>query len=146
MLTIEYTLNMSHPKRLSVVVSCIDYRFWPQALPLLKEKYGDFDLIEIVGASKNLTSPIEKEDKTALLENIEISIKLHNPYKLILTNHIDCGAYGGSKNFKSPGEEIEFHKKELQKAKEIVQEKFPHMPVAIELLIMDGKKVEFYQG
>ena len=132
---------MDH-KRISIVVSCIDYRFWPQALPLLKDKYGDFDLIEIAGSSKSLTSPLEEEDKTTLLENIGISIRLHNPQKIILTNHIDCGAYGGSKNFKSQEEEIIFHRKELVKAKETVKERFPQLPVETELLILDNGKVK----
>ncbi|MBI5306025.1 hypothetical protein HZB04_00305 [Candidatus Wolfebacteria bacterium] len=125
-------------KKISIVVFCIDYRFWPQALPLLKKKYGDFDLIEMAGSSKNLISPLEKEDKITLLENIEISMRLHNPQKLILTNHIDCGAYGGSKNFKSRKEEIKFHREELKKAKKIILKKFPRLPVEIELLIMDN--------
>ena len=132
---------MSHPKKLSIVLLCIDYRFWPQALPLLQKKYGDFDLIEIAGSSKNLTSPLEEEDKVALLENIGISLKLHHPHQIILTNHVDCGAYGGSKMFKSHQEEIEFHKKELTKAKDIVQKKFAHLTVVTELLTLDGDKV-----
>jgi len=131
---------MSHSKKLSLVLSCIDYRFWPQALPLLQKKYGDFDLIEIAGSSKNLTFPLEKEDKTALLENIGISIKLHQPHQIILTNHLDCGAYGGSKNFKSPEEEIQFQQEELKKAKQIINEKFPHLPVETELLALNKVK------
>jgi len=133
---------MNHPKKLSVVLLCIDYRFWPQALPLLQKKYGNFDLIEIAGSSKNLTSPLEEEDRIALLENIGISLKLHHPHQIILTNHVDCGAYGGSKIFKSRIEEIEFHKKELTKAKDIIAKKFQHLPVVTELLNLDGDKVQ----
>lgn len=106
----------------------------------MKKKYGDFDLIQIAGSSKNLTSLLEKEGKITLLENIGISTRLHNSQKLILVNHIDCGAYGGSKNFKSRKEEIKFHEEELKKAKEIIQRKFPQLPVNTELLIMDTNK------
>ncbi len=130
---------------MSIVLSCIDYRFWPQALPLLRDKYGDFDLIEIAGSSKNLTSPLEEEDRTALLENIRISMKLHNSQKIILTNHIDCGAYGGSKEFGSSKEEIKFHGNELAKAKEIIQKSFPQLSIETELLILDNEgKVKLY--
>ena len=133
-------------KKLSTVISCIDYRFWPQALPLLQSKYGDFDLIEIAGASKNLTSPLEPEDKMTLLENIGISIKLHHPQKIILVNHLDCGAYGGSESFHSEDEEIKFHRNELEKAKEIIWEKFPALIVQTELLVIDDKgKVKIYE-
>jgi len=133
---------MSHTKKLSLVLCCIDYRFWPQALPLLKEKYGAFDLIEIAGSSKNLTSPLEEEDKVTLLENIGISIKLHHPHKLILTNHTDCGAYGGSKKFRSHEDEVTFHKSELEKAQKIIKEKFPDMSIKTELFTLKGEKVE----
>ena len=113
----------------SVAVMCIDYRFWPQTLPLLQKKYGLFDLIEIAGGAKSIVSPLEKEDETTLLENIEISIRLHNSKQLILLNHIDCGAYGGSKIFKSHDEELAFHKKELEQARKLAQEKFPTLTV-----------------
>ncbi len=121
--------------KLSIVLLCIDYRFWPHALPLLEEKYGAFDLIEMAGASKSLVDPLKSEDEVTLLENIEISIKLHHPERLILTNHTDCGAYGGSKKFASHNEEISFHKEELSRAKKIAEEKFPQLK--IEALIID---------
>jgi len=130
---------------LAIVISCIDYRFWPQAIPLLKKKYGRFDLIQMAGSSKNLTSPSKKEYKITILENIKISVQLHNSQKIILTNHIDCGAYGGSKNFKSQKEEIKFHKIELEKAKKIIQKKFPQLLIKTELLTIDiNKKVKLY--
>lgn len=134
-------MNRSHSKNLSIVISCIDYRFWPQALPLLEKKYGEFDLIEMAGASKNLVSPLEPQDKTAILENIGIAIKLHHSKRIILTNHMDCGAYGGSSKFKSKTEEIGFHKKELAKAKKIIKAKFPSLVVKTEFLTMDGSKI-----
>ncbi len=126
-------------KDLSIVICCIDYRFWPEALPLIRNKYGDFDLIELAGSSKNLISPLEAEDKKALLENIEISITLHNPTKIIITNHIDCGAYGGSRQFESLEAEILFHRGELIKAKEIIESKFPEMQVMTEFISKNEK-------
>lgn len=128
--------TMSKVKKMSVVVACIDYRFWPQALPLLRKKYGKFDLIQLAGAIKNLTSPSIKQDKIILLENINISMRLHKSERIILVNHIDCGAYGGSKKFTSQKAEIEFQKKELEKAKKIILKKFPDLSVATELLIL----------
>jgi carbonic anhydrase len=113
----------------SVVVMCIDYRFWPHALPILQKKYGVFDLIEIAGGAKSLVSPLEEEDRTTLLENIEISIKLHKAKQLILTNHIDCGAYKGSKKFNTHEKEILFHENELRQAKIIARAKFPKLEI-----------------
>jgi hypothetical protein len=86
-----------------------------------------------------MVSLLAEEDKTTLLKNIEISIKLHNSQKLILLNHIDCGAYGGSKIFKSHEEEITFHKKELKQAKIIAQEKFPLLGIKTFLVEKDNQ-------
>jgi carbonic anhydrase len=115
--------------KLSIVVSCIDYRFWPIALPLLQKEFGDFDLIGLAGASKNIASPLHEADRHAVLESIRTSISLHNAETLILTNHLDCGAYGGSKKFSSYEEELNFHKLELQKAEKIVGEIFPKLKI-----------------
>jgi len=124
----------------SVAVMCIDYRFWPCVLPLLQEKYGLFDLIEIAGGAKNLVSPLEQEDQVTLLENIDISMKLHNAKQLILLNHVDCGAYGGSKIFSSKEEEIKFHENELKETKNLAQKKFPGLAVKVFLVDKDDEE------
>jgi hypothetical protein len=124
----------------SVLVMCIDYRFWPHALPVFQKKYGVFDLIEMAGGAKSLVSPLEIEDKITLFENIEISINLHNSKQLILTNHIDCGAYGGSKNFNSHKEEIIFHENELRQVKIIAQNKFPKLKILTFMITKDKAK------
>jgi len=126
-------------EQISLALLCIDYRFWPEALPLLEEKYGKFDLIELAGASKNLVSPLEEADRTALLENISISISLHQPKQLILTNHTDCGMYGGSKNFATPELEVSTETEDLHQAKNVIKEKFPDLPV---VMVLVGRDIE----
>jgi len=129
---------MRHKEKVSIVLSCIDYRFWPDALSLLEKKYGEFDLIELAGGSKNLASPSTEADRTAVLESIKVSVELHGAKRIILTNHLDCGAYGGSKAFDSAEEEIDFHKLELEKAANIVKQTFPEL--AIEEVIVKYDK------
>lgn len=123
---------------LSAVVICIDYRFQHQALELLEQKYGALDVVALAGANKNLASPNHPEDKHAIVESIGTSIRLHHPKTLILTNHLDCGAYGGSKNFASYQAEVDFHKTELQKAKQIAGQEFPG--TKIELIFLNKDK------
>lgn len=131
-------------KKLSVILSCIDYRFWPKALPLFKKKFGNFDSIELAGASKNIASPLHKADRHAVLESLRTAIDLHNAKTLILTNHLDCGAYGGSKNFSSYEKELNFHKKELQRAKKFVKRIFQKLKIKTFFLTRDTKgKIKF---
>lgn len=122
---------------------CIDYRFQHQALKLLEKNHGNLDVIALAGGSKNLASPNHEDDKHAVLESIETSVKLHNPETLILTNHLDCGAYGGSKHFTSYEQEISFHKQELNKAKQIINRLFPGLRVEIIFLDLDQKNNVF---
>jgi len=128
---------MEHKEKVSIVLSCIDYRFWPEALPLLEKKYGEFDLIELAGGSKNLPSPTTEADRKAVLESIKVSVDLHKAKQIILTNHIDCGAYGGSKQFKLRDDEITFHRNELAKAKKIVHDNFATLKTETILLERD---------
>jgi len=134
---------MNHHQKVSIVLSCIDYRFWPEALPMLEKKFGEFDLIELAGASKNLATPTQEADRKAVLESIGVSVKLHGAKKIILTNHIDCGAYGGSKKFNTIEDEIEFHRKELDKAADLVAHKFPDLIIKKIIISHDDKgKIE----
>ena len=126
-------------QRLATVLLCIDYRFWPHVLPILKKEYGAFDLIEVAGASKNLASPEKSSDRDYIIENIKTSLDLHHTKTIILTNHIDCGAYGGSKKFESRDQEVLFHAEELKKAKKIIKKHFPRHRVIALFISRDDK-------
>jgi len=130
---------MAHKEKVSIVLSCIDYRFWPDALSLLEQKFGEFDLIELAGGSKSLASPSQKADKKAVLESIGVAVKLHGARQIVLTNHLDCGAYGGSKNFSSQSEEIKFHGGELKKAEQVIKKAFPRLKVTQVIIGYDNK-------
>jgi hypothetical protein len=56
------------------------------------------------------------------------SIKLHHTERVVLTVHIDCGGYGGSKAFDNDHKkEWDHHVAELDKAAHFVHEKFPEI-------------------
>lgn len=134
---------MPHKEKVSIVLSCIDYRFWPEALPMLEKEFGEFDLIELAGGSKNLASPTQAADKDAVLESIKVAVDLHGAKQIILTNHIDCGAYGGSEKFSTPENEIEFHKSELEKAERVILGSFPGLRIQKVIITFGhGGKVE----
>lgn len=132
-------------KKVSIVVLCIDHRFWPQAIEIFKDKYEEFDLIALAGSAKNLASPTNSADMETLLENIAISIRLHHADRLILTNHIDCGAYGGSDKFQTFEQELSFHSDELRKAKTIASEKFPELDIETIFLTKSDGKIGYEQ-
>jgi hypothetical protein len=91
-----------------------------------------------------LLSPKNPSDKEFILDQIRTSVSLHRTGKIILSNHTDCGAYGGSSKFASPGEEREFHIKEMNAAKEVILSIFPDVSVKTVLLKLEEEgEMEF---
>lgn len=70
----------------SIVICCMDYRFQKAVRELILENelnYGDYDLVSIKGGAGNFAQ---------LEEHLIVAKSLHNPQKIILTVHEDCGA------------------------------------------------------
>lgn len=70
----------------SIVICCMDYRFQKAVRELILENelnYGDYDLVSIKGGAGNFVQ---------LEEHLIVAKSLHNPQKIILTVHEDCGA------------------------------------------------------
>jgi carbonic anhydrase len=71
---------------------------------------------------------------------------LHHAQKIVIINHEDCGAYGGSKKFEGDREaEQQFHVEELQKAKMKILSLYPDREIilAYAKLVDNGENVEF---
>ena len=71
---------------------------------------------------------------------------LHHAKKLVIVNHQDCGAYGGSKVFNGDeAAEENFHKEELKKAKAKILQKYPDLEIILVYvkLVDGGENVEF---
>lgn len=114
----------------AMVLSCMDYRFWESVSEFVRTKLGipHFDLVTVAGAAK----PINDSGCSGLAGScVDVACNLHGVQKIIIVNHKDCGAYGGSRNFKNSEEEDRHHHEELRKAKRIISEKHPDKEVII---------------
>ncbi|KKT52776.1 MAG: hypothetical protein UW45_C0041G0010 [Parcubacteria group bacterium GW2011_GWC2_44_22] len=110
----------------------MDFRFHEQVVEQLKLRgIKTFDLKADAGAVKYLISSEKPAVRDWILENIEIARRLHHINAVILINHLDCGAYGGSASFQSKSEELKFHTEQLKQAKMIVGASFPDLKVGI---------------
>lgn len=110
-----------------LTLSCIDGRFIKRIDDWIAKKQPVFDYRSEVGASKAIID--SESDRKRFFKVVATSIKLHGIKEIWLFDHIDCGAYGGSKSFNNAKEEKEFHSKRLSKATEIITEKFPKISV-----------------
>lgn len=126
----------------SLLIRCIDFRLAKSIKNYLEANnlLGDCDVLSVAGAIKSLISPNNPGDKDFILGQIDISVSLHQIKEVILVNHTDCGAYGGSSKFTFKKEEREFHVKEMQAAKEIILEKYPTLKIKMVLaeIMPDG--------
>ena len=119
------------------VLGCIDFRFRDQLSDYIKSQHGDVDFDEslMAGGSKNL---VDEKTRDVVLNQIRISHDLHEARIIYLTNHIDCGAYGGSAAFSSKDEEIAKLTEDLKTSKQLVLEKYPDAEVKMVLLDWDN--------
>jgi carbonic anhydrase len=115
----------------AAVVWCFDNRFELVLRKLLKRLgVGYFDPIRIAGGTKYLASTDDEANRTFVLEQIRISMRLHETKTVILMLHSDCGAYGGLAAFAGDADkEAENHRAELQRATSYLLSQIPELTV-----------------
>ncbi len=113
-------------KKIKLLFACLDWRLHPAIENFFIREGQGCDLCVTAGSIKGLNDPATRG---FFVEQIAVSKKLHNCAGVILTSHLDCGAYGGSAAFGANGEEFAHHKEQLRLAKEIVSRNFPGLPV-----------------
>ena len=85
-----------------------------------------FDRLALAGGVKNLPF---------VLDQVELSLKLHHIDEVYLINHEDCGAYGAEGTFAK-------HKNDLTFAKKIIKQKFPKLKIVPLYLKLNGSFVK----
>ncbi len=124
----------------------MDFRFIADIDMFLEslELKGDHDVVSIAGAAKNIADPYDEHDTELVYRQIEISKKLHGMTQVILMNHMDCGAYGGSKAFTSKDEERARQLKDMDHAASHIVKRIEGVTVVKVLArIDDVGKVDF---
>ena len=125
----------------AVVLHCIDFRFRNMLNEYLHKRFlKGYDLISVAGSVKRLV--LDPPEHNFVLDQIRASHKLHEPKTIVLIQHEDCGAYGGSKAFADFQEELDTQKSELEKAEQILKKEFPQ-PIEKYLARLSGELVSF---
>ena len=93
------------------VVTCMDFRFInDEVTHMAEEGYSvNYDAFVLAGVSIGINQTKYPEWGKTLFEHIEMSKSLHHIKKIILFDHLDCGAY---KTF-CPGFKTEEEEREL---------------------------------
>lgn len=127
----------------AVVLCCIDFRFWRETLEYAEKELGleCFDFPSLPGGAKAIN-----EDNKLALGCISVPCDLHHVKKIVIVNHQDCGAYGGSSKFNGDdAAEQKFHEAELRKAKEKIAAKYGDKEIILVYarLVDNKENIEF---
>src|SRR6202163_4347714 len=88
------------------------------------------DMIVVAGGAKTLASPRNDFERDFILEQVRMSIRLHQTKRVMVMSHSDCATYGGLAAFGGDREqEAAHHKTELQRAAPLIKEKVPDVEV-----------------
>lgn len=109
----------------AVIVSCIDFRFQKYIREWTDKNLANktFDFVGFAGSTKNLD---------VILEQIDISVRLHDIKDVILIHHEECGAYGAEST-------PERHSADLRMAKEEISKRFPFVNTRLYYLLLSGE-------
>lgn len=128
---------MSHGCR-ALVISCIDYRLHHALHTWADKLYGPtgYDLVHLAGGGGAL---LQEDTKAAVLKQVEISNRLHGISEVVLVNHLDCGAYGGSAAFQNDeAAERARHAADLGQASDLITAQFPDLKIMKMLETLGG--------
>lgn len=124
----------------AAVLCCFDYRIQQVVRKLLK-RVGVHkpDWIIVAGGAKTLASPRNDFEQEFILEQIRMSIRLHQAQRVILSCHSDCATYGGLAAYSGNRQaEAEHHLQELERAAELVRAQFPDSEIATYFIDFEG--------
>ena len=124
----------------AVVLTCFDQRI-RTAVNKFLHKRGILrpDMVVIAGGAKTLASPRNDFERDFILEQVRMSILLHRTERAYIMCHSDCATYGGLAAFKGDCEaESKHHCVELERAKELLKDRFPDLQVECFFVNFEG--------
>ena len=124
----------------AAIVWCFDNRFeigFRKFLGRIGVVY--WDAVKVAGGAKFLASPERESDREFVLNQIRLSMRLHQTKRVIIMLHSDCGAYGGLAGFKGDEKaEAEHHVSELRRAAENLSNAIPGIQVEAYFVNFEG--------
>jgi len=124
----------------AVVLTCFDQRIRIAVNKFLQRR-GILrpDMVVIAGGAKTLASPRNDFERDFILEQVRMSILLHKTERAYIMCHSDCATYGGLAAFKGDQEaESTHHCRELERAKELLKDRFPDLQVECFFVNFEG--------
>src|SRR5208282_1972181 len=124
----------------AAVLCCFDHRISTVVRKFLKKQAIErADMIVVAGGAKTLASPRNDFEQDFILEQVRMSIRLHQTKRVLVMSHSDCATYGGLAHFKGDQQaEAAHHRGELLRAGELLTTNFPGISVEPYFVKFDG--------
>jgi carbonic anhydrase len=124
----------------AAVLCCFDDRISTVVRKFLrKQNIVRMDMIIVAGGAKTLASPRNDFEQDFILEQVRMSILLHQTKRVLVMSHSDCATYGGLAHFKGDREaEAIHHRAELLRAAELLTANFADISVEPYFVKFDG--------
>jgi hypothetical protein len=124
----------------AAVLYCFDHRIGTAVRKFLKKQRIERpDLIVVAGGARTLASPRNDFERDFILEQVRMSIRLHQAKRVLVMSHSDCATYGGLAHFQGDhAAEAAHHRSELLRAAELLTKTFPGILVEPYFVKFDG--------
>ena len=124
----------------AAVLCCFDHRIGTAVHKFLKKQaIARADMIVVAGGAKTLASPRNDFERDFILEQVRMSIRLHQTKRVLVMSHSDCATYGGLAHFKGDRQaEADHYRSELLRAGELLTSNFPGISVEPYFVKFDG--------
>jgi carbonic anhydrase len=124
----------------AAVLCCFDHRISMAVRKFLKKQGIERpDMIVVAGGAKTLASPRNDFEQDFILEQVRMSIRLHQTKRVLVMSHSDCATYGGLAHFKGDRDaEAEHHRAELLRARDLLAETFANISIEPYFVKFDG--------
>ncbi len=124
----------------AAVLCCFDHRISMAVRKFLKKQGIErADMIIVAGGAKTLASPRNDFEQDFILEQVRMSIRLHQTARVLVMSHSDCATYGGLAHFKGDRDaEADHHRAELLRARDLLTTTFGNISVEPYFVKFDG--------
>ena len=126
-----------------LLLRCMDFRLERAVEEWLKPYLGQVDVVSIAGSCKVLAETPDSWPALFIWDNIRLAYERHGVRSVILTQHQDCGAYGGTGAFGSAEAEKTRLVSDMQQVKESLGKRYPDLQVATYWIRQTGEGWEF---
>jgi carbonic anhydrase len=131
----------------ALVITCMDFRLIDDAVYFLNSigYNNNYDEIILAGASLGYNQTKYEYWKKTVNDHIDLAKNLHHIEKIIIIDHMNCGAYKifYNKPNISVEEELALHKENFNKFKNLINDLYPELKVLTYLMGIDGNIINY---